>query len=140
MKNNFIYVSQWFTNKSESEDPRNDRPASKLFNYKWSLCTAINKLIGLASNITYYTDTFTSGIFGLIAKVKQPMTLAVPGIIVCMAKSRCIAVEVKKPSIIIKLNEFSLREQYFANAVKVLRTNISICVIIYWEQGDSNEM
>ncbi len=51
------------------------------------------------------------------------MTLAVPGIIVCMAKRRCIAVEVKKPSIIMKLNEFSLREQYLANAVKVLRTN-----------------
>lgn len=60
--------------------------------------------------------------FGLIAKVKQLMTLAVPGIIVCMEKRRCIAVDVKNPSMIIKLNEFSFLEQYLANAMNVLRT------------------
>lgn len=66
-----------------------------------------------------------SGIFGLIAKVKQPMTLAVPGIIVCIEKRRCIAVDVKKPSMIMKLKEFSFLEQYLASA-----TNVFLSVFI----------
>lgn len=50
------------------------------------------------------------------------MTLAVPGIIVCIEKRRCIAVDVKKPSMIMKLKEFSFLEQYLASATNVLCT------------------
>ena len=58
------------------------------------------------------------------------MTLAVPGIVVCMENSRCIAVEVKNPSMSIKLNEFAFLEQYLANASNVLHENLLLQVIM----------
>ena len=63
----------------------------------------------------------TSGILGLIDMMKKVMTLAVPGIVVCMAKRRCIAVDVKKPNMIMKLKEFACLEQYFANVSNALK-------------------
>ncbi len=72
---------------------------------------------GISEEIT------TSGIFGLIDMTKFVMTLAVPGIAICMANRRCIAVDVKNPSISIKLKEFVFRAQYLANASNVLKWN-----------------
>ena len=63
---------------------------------------------------------YTSGILGLIAEMKKVMTFAVPGIVVCMAKRRCIAVDVKKPNMIMKLKELACLEQYFAKASNAL--------------------
>ncbi len=62
----------------------------------------------------------TSGIFGLRDIIKKVMTLAVPGIMVWMEKSRCIAVVVKKVSISMRLMELVFLRQYFAKASNVL--------------------
>lgn len=51
---------------------------------------------------------------------KQVMTLAVPGIVVCIEKRRCIAVVVKNVNMIIRLIEFEFFKQYFAIAWNVL--------------------
>jgi hypothetical protein len=48
------------------------------------------------------------------------MTFAVPGIIVCMEKRRCIAVVVKKVSISMRFMEFVFLRQYLAIASNVL--------------------
>lgn len=48
------------------------------------------------------------------------MTLAVPGIIVCIAKRRCMAVAVKKVNIIMRLIEFEFLLQYLASATNAL--------------------
>lgn len=40
---------------------------------------------------------------------------------VCMEKSRCRAVVVKKDNIIMRLMELEFRRQYFANATKALQ-------------------
>lgn len=53
--------------------------------------------------------------------MKKVMTLAVPGIIVCIAKRRCMAVVVKKVNIIIRLMEFEFLLQYFASATNTLK-------------------
>lgn len=66
----------------------------------------------------------TSGKFGFRDKMKKVMTLAVPGIIVCIAKRRCMAVVVKKVNIIMRLMELKFLLQYFAsvpNALKIIQ-------------------
>jgi len=55
------------------------------------------------------------------------MTLAVPGIMVCMEKRRCIAVVVKKVSISMRLMELVFLRQYFAKASNVLLNDTT-----YW--------
>lgn len=52
--------------------------------------------------------------------IKKVTTLAVPGIMVCMEKSRCMAVVVKKVSISMRLMELVFLRQYFAKASNVL--------------------
>ena len=54
----------------------------------------------------------TSGKFGLRDMIKRVIDLAVPGIVVCMVNSLCMAVLVKKPNIIIKLMDPVCCEQY----------------------------
>ena len=48
------------------------------------------------------------------------MILAVPGMLVCIAKRRCNVVDVKKPNIIIKFSVEALFEKYVLSASKCL--------------------
>lgn len=48
--------------------------------------------------------------------MKQVMTFAVPGIVVCIENRRCIAVVVKNVNMIIRLIELEFFKQYFAKA------------------------
>lgn len=52
--------------------------------------------------------------------MKNEMTLAVPGTVVCIVNKRCNVVEVKKPNMIIKLRVEALLEKYLTIALKCL--------------------
>lgn len=53
--------------------------------------------------------------------VKRVVILAVPGMVICVVNSRCNAVLVKKPSIIIQLNVRVYRARYEVKASKFLQ-------------------
>lgn len=126
------HCTQWLAHHTKSKYPCKHCPTSKLFHdyltleivewkkkdYAGTMCWMhIARLLFKKS----WKYVITSGRFGLSDRMKNVITLAVPGIIVRMAKRRCIAVVVKNVSMIIKLIELEFFMQYFANPTNALQ-------------------
>lgn len=106
-------------------------PARKVFDNCRTLFQSFYESNVLWKSITV---NYTSGKFGLRDMIKRVIDLAVPGMVVCIANSLCMAVLVKNPNIIIKLMDPVCCEQYWAIAIKFLPSNHNFNFILLGNQ------